>query len=149
MVFTLTACGTKEAEQNTKPSTEPSSQTTPAQESGPAESAKQSSEEGTSNGSENKEPEHTGTNILVAYFSATGNTKALAEYAADAIGGDVYEIIPEDPYTDVDLDYGNAQSRSSLEMDDPDARPAISGEAVNIEQYDIVFLGYPKMQYGI
>lgn len=88
------------------------------------------------------EPENQ-SNLLVAYFSATGNTRALAEYAADAVGADLYEIVPEEPYTEEDLDYGNDQSRTSLEMNDADARPAISGSVENMEQYEIIFLGYP------
>ncbi len=87
------------------------------------------------------EPE--GGKILVAYFSATGNTEAIAQKLADGLGADLYEIVPEQPYTDEDLDYGNSKSRSSVEMNDPEARPAISGSVENMEQYDIVFLGYP------
>ena len=82
--------------------------------------------------------------MLVAYFSATGTTEKLAEYAADATGADLYEIQPEKPYTAEDLDYGDSDSRSSVEMDDPDARPAISGSVENMEQYDIVIIGYPN-----
>lgn len=84
-----------------------------------------------------------GTKVLVAYFSATGNTRPLAGYMADGLGADLYEIVPEEPYTDADLDYGNSNSRTSLEMNDPDSRPAISGSVENMEQYDIVFVGYP------
>lgn len=87
------------------------------------------------------EPE--GGKILVAYFSATNNTEGVAQKLADGLGADLYEIVPEQPYTDEDLDYGNSSSRSSLEMDDPDARPAISGSVEDMEQYDVVFLGYP------
>lgn len=143
MVFTLTACGTQKTAQTSERPAEPSSQTTATQESEPAGSTMQSSEEETSGETGNTEQEDTGANILVAYFSATGSTKVLAEHAADAMGADIYEIIPEEPYTDADLDYGDAQSRSSLEMDDPNARPAISGKVENMEQYDIIFLGYP------
>lgn len=139
----LTACGTQAEAQTSAPPTEHSSQTATTRESGPTESARQLSEEEAGNKPENTEPEDTGANILVAYFSATGSTKMLAEHAADAMGADIYEIIPEEPYTESDLDYGNAQSRSSLEMDDPNARPAISGKVENMEQYDIIFLGYP------
>ena len=89
-------------------------------------------------------PEEDDVKVLVAYFSATGTTKKLAEYAADATGADLYEIQPENPYTDEDLDYGDSDSRSSVEMDDPDARPAISGSVENMEQYDIVIIGYPN-----
>ena len=62
---------------------------------------------------------------LVAYFSNTGNTEGIAEYIAEIIGGDLFEIVPEDPYTDEDLDYNDSSSRSSLEMNDPSSRPAI------------------------
>ncbi len=89
------------------------------------------------------QPEDTGKNVLVAYFSATGTTKALAEYAADAVNGDLYEIVPQQPYTSADLDYGDRNSRSTKEMDDPSCRPAINGSVSNMSQYDIVFIGYP------
>lgn len=89
-------------------------------------------------------PEEDDVKVLVAYFSATGTTEKLAEYAADATGADLYEIQPEKPYTAEDLDYGDSDSRSSVEMDDPDARPAISGSVENMEQYDIVIIGYPN-----
>ncbi len=87
------------------------------------------------------EPE--GRKILVACFSATSNTEGVAQKLADGLGADLYEILPEQPYTDEDLDYGNSESRSSVEMNDPGSRPAISGSVENMEQYDIVFLGYP------
>lgn len=84
----------------------------------------------------------TGTKVLVAYFSATGNTRPLAEYMADGLSADLYEITPEEPYTDADLDYNDSGSRTSIEMNDPSSRPAISGSVENMEQYDIVFVGY-------
>ncbi len=87
------------------------------------------------------EPE--GSKILVAYFSATNNTEGVAQKLADGLGADIYEIVPEQPYTDEDLDYGNSESRSSVEMNDPSSRPAISGSVENMEQYDVVLIGYP------
>lgn len=81
--------------------------------------------------------------ILVAYFSATNTTEGVAEQIADSLSADLYEIIPEQPYTDTDLDYHDDNSRSTIEMNDPSARPAISGSVENMEQYDIVFIGYP------
>ena len=83
------------------------------------------------------------TKVLVAYFSATNTTKPLAEYIADGLDADLYEIVPETPYTSADLNYGNSSSRTSVEMNDSNARPAISGNVNNMEQYDIVFIGYP------
>ena len=89
------------------------------------------------------DPEPVDSKILVAYFSATNNTEGVAQKLADGLGADLYEITPEQPYTDEDLDYGNSESRSSVEMNDPSARPAISGSIENMEQYDVVFIGYP------
>lgn len=79
----------------------------------------------------------------MAYFSATGNTRPLAEYMANGLGADLYEIVPEEPYTEADLNYNDSGSRTSIEMNDPDSRPAISGSVENMEQYDVVFIGYP------
>lgn len=81
--------------------------------------------------------------VLVAYFSATGTTEGIAEYIANGLKADIYEIVPEDPYTEADLDYNDDDSRTTIEMNDPDARPAISGSVENMEQYTTVFIGYP------
>lgn len=83
-----------------------------------------------------------GIKVLVAYFSATGTTEGVAEHIANGLNADVYEIIPEEPYTDADLNYNDNNSRSTIEMNDPASRPAISGSVENMEQYDIVFIGY-------
>ena len=81
--------------------------------------------------------------VLVAYFSATGNTAAVAGQIAQLTGGDLYEIVPAEPYTEADLDYRDSESRTSLEMDDPDARPALGGEDLLLEGYTTLYLGYP------
>lgn len=83
-----------------------------------------------------------GGKTLVAYFSATGTTRPLAEYAADILGADLYEIVPEVPYTDADLAY-YTNGRADQEQNDPTARPAISGTVANMADYDVVLLGYP------
>jgi len=88
-------------------------------------------------------PETQGNRVLVAYFSATGITEGVAEHIANGLNADIYEIIPEEPYTDADLNYNDNNSRSTIEMNDPNSRPAISGSVENMEQYDIVFIGYP------
>ncbi len=87
--------------------------------------------------------EQEGTKILVAYFSATNTTEGVAEQIADSLSADIYEIVPEQPYTDADLDYHDDNSRSTIEMNDPSVRPAISGSVEDMEQYGIVFIGYP------
>lgn len=84
-----------------------------------------------------------GEKILVAYFSATNTTEGVAEQIADGLGADLYEIVPEEPYTDKDLDYNDDNSRTTIEMNDPSARPTISGSVENMDEYGIVFLGYP------
>lgn len=81
--------------------------------------------------------------ILVTYFSATNTTEGMAKTIADVLGADLYEIVPEDPYTDADLDYNDDNSRSTIEMNDSSARPAISGSVENWQQYDTVLIGYP------
>lgn len=92
---------------------------------------------------EDETPEAQGGKVLVAYFSATGTTKGVAEQIANGLNADIYEIIPEEPYTEADLDYHDNNSRSTIEMNDSSSRPAISGSVEDMEQYDIVFIGYP------
>jgi len=82
-------------------------------------------------------------NILVAYFSCTGNTRSLAEQIADTLKTDLYEIKPQIPYSSEDLNWRNNASRSTTEQKDSSSRPAILGKVANFDQYNIVFLGYP------
>ncbi len=84
---------------------------------------------------------------LVAYFSASGNTAALANKLAAAAGADICEIRPAVPYTKDDLNWMNKQSRSSVEMSDKSSRPAIADTAVNIAKYDTVYIGFPVWLY--
>ena len=84
---------------------------------------------------------------LVAYFSATGTTKGVAERLAGAIGADLFEIVPETPYTEADLNWRDKQSRSSVEMNDRASRPAIAGAVTNLADYATVFVGYPIWWY--
>ena len=83
-----------------------------------------------------------GTKTLVVYFSCTGTTEPLAEYAADILDADLYEIMPEEPYTDEDLAY-YTNGRADKEQNDPAARPSISGSVENMDTYDVIILGYP------
>ncbi|MBO8436918.1 MAG: flavodoxin [Spirochaetes bacterium] len=80
---------------------------------------------------------------LVAYFSASGVTRKRAEELGSAINADLYEIIPESPYTDNDLDWHNRQSRSSVEMQNPSSRPMIAGEKIDLASYGRVYIGFP------
>lgn len=80
--------------------------------------------------------------VLVVYFSCTGNTQRVAENIADILGADIYEIVPEEPYTSADIDSGTSSGRAFQEQND-DARPAISGSVENMADYDVIFMGYP------
>ena len=90
-----------------------------------------------------EQPSEGSSGALVVYFSATGNTEALAEKIAAAAGTDIYEIVPAEPYTSEDLNYNDDSCRANQEMNDETARPAISGGIENIADYDTIFLGYP------
>lgn len=85
--------------------------------------------------------------VLVAYFSAEGTTRAVAERLAEAIGADLFAIEPKIPYTAADLDWTNKKSRSSLEMNDPKSRPAVAGKVENMKDYRVIFLGFPVWWY--
>ena len=84
---------------------------------------------------------------LVVYFSATGTTKGVAQRLAGAIGADLFEIVPAQPYTDADLNWRNKQSRSSVEMADRKSRPAIAKAAPDLTDYKTVFVGFPIWWY--
>lgn len=81
--------------------------------------------------------------ILVAYFSCTGTTEKAADAIAKTVGGKLYRITPAVGYTSVDLDWKNKNSRSSVEMTTENSRPELGGEALDLKDYDVVFLGYP------
>lgn len=134
MMLPLAACGgsnsgsaetqaTGAPEATAEPAAEPTAEESPAETEVPAA--------------------ETGSKVLVAYFSCTGNTAGVAGQIAAATGADLYEIVPVEPYTDADLDYGDDDSRTSREQNDDSARPAISGSVEDMEQYDTVFIGYP------
>lgn len=84
---------------------------------------------------------------LVAYFSASGVTKGVAEKLAAATGSDLYEIKPAEPYTPADLNWNDKNSRSSVERNDPSSRPALADQGANLAGYDWIFLGFPIWWY--
>lgn len=129
MIGTLTACGQNNNETST------------ATDSIVVESIAESA--ATTNVLQESNVAESGNKVLVAYFSATHTTEGVAEKIADGLNADLYEIVPEQPYTDADLDYNDNNSRSTLEMADASVRPAIAGSVENMDQYDVVFIGYP------
>lgn len=84
---------------------------------------------------------------LVAFFSASGVTAALAQRLSRAAGADLFEIKPAVPYTSADLDWTNASSRSSVEMKNPASRPEIAEKLPSMADYDVIFLGFPIWWY--
>lgn len=126
MVLTLAACGVTNADSNA--ADEPKNNAAAdAADPAPAEET----------------PESTGNKVLVAYFSATGHTKTIAEYLQATLDADLYEIVPQEPYTAADLDWMDKKSRSTIEMNAPKSRPAIAGQVADMVQYDTVFVGFP------
>lgn len=86
---------------------------------------------------------------LVAYFSASGVTANAAQKLAEAAGADLYEIRPAVPYTKADLNWTDSKSRSSVEMKDPASRPEIAGKVENMEEYEVIYLGFPIRWYTV
>lgn len=145
MAVILTACGNSgDSARNTEISNSEPAQTAEIQCSGDNDTSDSPAAE--TAGKNTAEPSEQGGNeeveTLVVYFSCTGTTKALAEYAADILGADIYEIVPEEPYTGEDLAYYTG-GRADKEQDNPDARPAISGNISDISGYDKILLGFP------
>ena len=83
------------------------------------------------------------SDTLVVYFSATGTTKGVAERLASATGADLYEIVPAQPYTEEDLNYNDRSTRATREQDNPETRPEIGGEDIDLTGYTTVYIGYP------
>ena len=100
----------------------------------PAPKVKQSTSEGASQNMNN------GKKILVAYFSWSGNTKAVAEEIHKQVGGDIVEIVPATPYSET---YSVTVAKAKTEQE-AGARPAISTKIADFEQYDTIYLGYPN-----
>ncbi len=142
LMLTLAACGSKSGQDSTSssPAPEGNTPTSTAPEIPPANQPEDTTptEEQTPEGTDDSEKK-----VLIAYFSATNNTENIANHLNEILDADLYEIVPETPYTADDLNYNDSSSRSSQEMNDPDSRPVISGSVENMEQYDVIFLGYP------
>ena len=104
------------------------------------------SERKTENQSE-KQNETKEIKTLVAYFSASGVTRGVATQLAEVAGADLYEIVPEQIYTDADLDWRDSLSRSSVEMKDKTSRPSIKKTELKIDDYDTIYVGFPIWWY--
>lgn len=145
MIFCLAACGNA-SEQTEGSAGENNALEDRGEENMQAEESRQtesSTKEDVQTEGSDMQVKEEGNGVLVVYFSATNTTEGVAEYIANGLGAELYEIVPEEPYTDADLNYSDDNSRTTIEMNDPDVRPAISGSVENMEQYDMIFIGYP------
>ncbi len=84
---------------------------------------------------------------LVVYFSASGNTREVSKRLAEKMEASLFEIQPQQSYSRADLNWNDSESRSSLEMKDPNSRPAIKNQVQNMDQYDVIFIGFPIWWY--
>ncbi|MDE6845424.1 MAG: flavodoxin [Lachnospiraceae bacterium] len=153
MVFALTACdksAVSEKQVEVQPFVQKTEERSETSQNG-TEAAKQANEEQPNTGMEMETSEFVSageqeadvsTKTLVVYFSCTGSTELVAEYITEILGADIYEIIPENPYTEADLAY-YTNGRADQEQNDPNVRPAISGGVENMDEYDTIILGYP------
>lgn len=153
MFFALTACGqsaTPEKQEEIQPVVQKTEEQSETFQNG-AEVEKQETEEQPNAEMETKPSESVSTKeqeadvstkTLVVYFSRTGTTELVAEYITEILGADSYEIVPENSYTEADLTY-YTNGRADQEQNDPNVRPAISGGVENMDEYDIIILGYP------
>ncbi len=94
------------------------------------------------NNNTEKTEETSDKKVAVVYFSATGNTKKIAELIKDDANADIFEIIPKQKYTSEDLNYGDSNTRATKEQNDDNARPEIANN-IDVSDYDVIFLGYP------
>ena len=133
-LFTLAACSGSGSGSETQPQqTQPAATEAETKQSATSADASQTASAAESNGSK----------TLVVYFSATGTTKGVAEQIASVTGADLYEITAAQTYTSDDLNWNDSNSRTTLEQNDKSVRPEIGSEAVKLEGYSTVFIGYP------
>jgi len=128
MAFSLVACGSTNSDVSS------GTQTTEAHIA---------SEENLTETSTDSEPAAAHSDVLVAYFSATGTTKGVAERIAAVTGGDLYEILAAEPYTEDDLNYNDSSTRATQEQNDKNVRPEIGSEDITLEGYSTIYLGFP------
>lgn len=145
-IFAMSGCGNSQTDNNIN--SDSTVQNTTAEPSESEETTAENSEiistsESVTTPEPKEEPGSTDNEVLVVYFSATGTTKSIAERITSVTNADLYEIIPAEPYSSDDLDWHDSNSRTSIEMNDPDARPAIASDTISLDSYSTVYIGYP------
>ena len=148
----FTACGNStesgSAEAGTSARTVAATQQMQAKKSDEPDKTEQPDEEKAAPAQNDEQPQTQetdkgGKDTIVVYFSATGTTKGVAESIASVTNADIFELVPAEPYSDADLDWNDSGSRTTIEMNDPDVRPAIANDTVDLEDYTTVYIGYP------
>lgn len=149
----LTACGNTDSADNSAASA--SAEKSAAEQSVGAEKSAENSEteqtaddaaaagQAEENSTETNAENDSDKDTIVVYFSATGTTKGVAERIASVTDADIFELSAAEPYSDADLDWNDKNSRTTLEMNDPDVRPAIADDTVDLDGYETVYIGYP------
>ena len=147
MAFCLVACGNDPQKEttNTMPATESQKETAESTKAAESQTATAETPSAAAPDETNPSGESAAAHAdtLVAYFSATGTTKGVAEKIAAITGGDLYEIVPTQPYSEADLNWSDRNSRSTKEQTDKNARPEIGSEDISLEGYTTVYLGFP------
>lgn len=128
LVFSLASCSQPGAKSSSQSETE--TKQTESETSG--ETAK-----------ETVKSDKNSNDTIVLYFSATGTTKGVAEKIASVTKAEIYEIVPEQKYTDADLDWNDENSRTTIEQNDSSVRPKIAGKKLSLDGYKTVYIGYP------
>lgn len=145
-IFAMSGCGNSQTDSNVDSDT--TVQNTTAEPNESEETTAENSEiistsESVTTPESEEESGSTDDETLVVYFSATGTTKGVAERIASVTNADLYEIIPAEPYSSDDLDWHDSNSRTSIEMNDPDARPTIASDTISLDSYSTIYIGYP------
>ncbi len=149
IVFGLTACGSSSQAETEKAQvvTEGEKEIAESTNTAGSESLSADTEASSETVSNDTDPDSDSTtthsDVLVAYFSATGTTKGVAEKIAAITGGDLYEIVPAQPYSDADLNWNDRSSRSTKEQNDKNVRPEIGSADISFDGYTTVYLGFP------
>lgn len=143
-IFAMSGCGNSQTDINID--SDSTSQNTTAEPTGSEKTTAENADINAESGTVSEPEEETGSTddeTLVVYFSATGTTKGVAERIASVTNADLYKIIPAEPYSSDDLDWHDSNSRTSIEMNDSDARPAIASDTISLDSYSTIYIGYP------
>lgn len=142
-IFAMSGCGNSQTDSNINSDSTVTAETTESEEKNAENSDIILTSESAAKPEHEDESGNTDDETLVVYFSATGTTKGVAERIASVTNADLYEIIPAEPYSSADLDWNDKNSRTTIEMNDPDTRPAIASNTISIDGYSTVYIGYP------